>query len=65
MDINQMTKQDFLKISGFTEERADAVMRFLQERGGKINSMEQLKGIPGFDNTVIDTLKKGGVTVGG
>jgi len=59
VDLNSASEQDLENVGGLGRERA---RRIVQSR--PLNSWEDVKGIEGFSDKLVDDLKSAGATVG-
>jgi len=63
-DLNTATEQQLASIQGLNREQAKKLIEF-RNQNGTFNSWEDLKRVPGIQGTMLDNLKRQGITVNG
>ena len=63
IDLNQASKEDLMSIPGIGEERADLIIELREAKGG-LNSVDDLKEVPGFAERLPEMIHEN-FTVGG
>lgn len=63
LDINNATAQDLAEMGGISLEVAQTIVEYRNEMGG-FNSLDELVGIPGCNQTLVDRLREAGVGAG-
>jgi competence protein ComEA len=56
LDINTATKDDFVKIKGIGEKKAERIIKYREEHG-KFNNIDELKNVKGIGNKIIEIIK--------
>ena len=56
IDINTATKEDFIKIKGIGEKKAERIIQYRKEHG-KFNSIDELKNVKGIGNKIVEFIK--------
>jgi competence protein ComEA len=56
LDINTATKDDFVKIKGIGEKKAERIINYRKEHG-KFNNIDELKKVKGIGNKIIEIIK--------
>ena len=64
LDLNTATEQELAGIQGLGRDNAKKIVDY-RNQNGVFKSWEDLKRIPGMPTTMLDTLKRQGLTVGG
>ena len=63
-DLNTATEQQLASIQGLNKDQAKKLIEF-RNQNGTFNSWEDLKRVPGMQGTMMDQLKRQGITVNG
>ena len=63
-DLNTATEQQLASIQGLNRDQAKKIIDF-RNQNGTFSSWEDLKRVPGMQGTMLDTLKRQGITVNG
>ena len=63
-DLNTATEQQLASIQGLNRDQAKKLIEF-RNQNGTFNSWEDLKRVPGVQGTMLDNLKRQGITVNG
>jgi len=63
-DLNTATEQQLASIQGLNRDQAKKLIEF-RNQNGTFNSWEDLKRVPGIQGTMLDNLKRQGITVNG
>jgi len=64
LDLNTATEQELASIQGLGRDNAKKIVDY-RNQNGAFKSWEDLKRIPGMPTTMLDVLKRQGLTVGG
>ena len=56
LDINTATKEDFVKIKGIGEKKAERIINYRNEHG-KFNSVDDLQNVKGIGNKIVEIIK--------
>jgi len=64
LDLNTATEQELAVIQGLGRDNAKKIVDY-RNQNGTFKSWEDLKRIPGMPTTMLDVLKRQGLTVGG
>src|SRR5439155_24124223 len=64
LDLNTATEQELASIQGLGRENAKKIVDYCNQNG-TFKSWEDLKRVPGMPTTMLDVLKRQGLTVGG
>lgn len=63
INLNNCKVDDLTRISGFSKERAEALIRYRDEHG-PFKGWGDVDKVPGFSQNLIDLLKRSGVNFG-
>ena len=64
LDLNTATEQELAGIQGLGRDNAKKIVDY-RNQNGTFKSWEDLKRVPGMPTTMLDVLKRQGLTVGG
>lgn len=64
IDLNKANENDLTSIPGISKDRAQSILKWRNEHGN-FNSWDDVKKVPGFSETLIEALKRGGAGFGG
>jgi competence protein ComEA len=63
-DLNTATEQQLASIQGLNKDQVKKLIEF-RNQNGTFSSWEDLKRVPGMQGTMMDQLKRQGITVNG
>jgi competence protein ComEA len=64
IDLNTATEQQLANIQGINRDQAKKIIDF-RNQNGTFDSWEDVKRVPGMPVTMLDALKRQGITING
>ncbi len=58
IDINTASQEEFIKIKGIGEKKAERIIAYREEHG-KFESIDELKNVKGIGNKIVKIIKDG------
>ncbi len=56
LDINTASAEEFVKVKGIGEKKAERIIAYRDEHG-KFSSVDELKNVKGIDNKIVNIIK--------
>jgi competence protein ComEA len=56
LDINTASQEEFVKIKGIGEKKAERIIAYRKEHG-KFSSIDELKNVKGIGNKIVNIIK--------